>query len=221
MIPSVQIGQGFPIYAHNEYPKDEYETFFLREDGRSHYQITNNGVVMIEVFMVHYTFRMFGAEMKLIIGAMFDRGANACLIGRDMSAFRGYNRRASVGGIKGHRINFMQVCDAAGKANSHIGWYILIVLQGLLSQELRTILSVPQIEHYGHLVYNRPLKSGGKQCFVTKEGPIFPFDIDQGLPYLKMYPVTEEDWNKYPHIFITGPGRWDPSIVDCKLFGTT
>jgi hypothetical protein len=39
------------------------------------------------------------------------------------------------------------------------------------------------------------LKFGGTQCIRTNEGYVIPLDIINGLPYLKMQPHTDTEWN--------------------------
>ena len=159
---------------------------------------------------------MFGAEMKLVIGALIDRGANACLTGADQRVFRTYNRRVNVGGIANNNLNGLQICDSGGKAQTQRGPVICIFFQSALDGKDKSIISVPQCESNGVEVYDKSMRVGGLQC-LKKDGYIFPLDVCAGLVYLKMVPFTDEEWCTLPHILMTAPGQWDPKVLDFKL----
>ena len=38
----------------------------------------------------------------------------------------------------------------------------------------------------------------------------------RGLPYICMWPFTDDNWNNLPHIIITSPKEWNPSSLDSK-----
>ena len=90
-IPSVQFGPDPPIQHcdYDEYPLDEYRTVRIEKDVCLF--LNAEGAVQFEIHTTTYRFTMFGAEMKLVIGALIDRGANACLTGADQRVFRTYN----------------------------------------------------------------------------------------------------------------------------------
>ena len=46
---------------------------------------------------------------------------------------------------------------------------------------------------------------------------MIPLEIEDGLPYVKGRPYTDDEWLKLPHVELTSPGDWDPSILDHKL----
>ena len=58
------------------------------------------------------------------------------------------------------------------------------------------------------------MKVGGRQCIRTPDGYIFPLDIENGLPYLKMEKHTNEEWKTLPHVVLTSPGDWNPRVLD-------
>ena len=93
MIPLVQFGPALPIThcGYDEYPLDEYTTIRIEKDVCLF--LNTDGAVQFKIHTTTYPFTMFGAEMKLVIGALIDRGANACLTGADQRVFRTYNQR--------------------------------------------------------------------------------------------------------------------------------
>ena len=91
VIPSVQFGPDPPIQHcdYDEYPLDEYNTVRIEKDVCLF--LNAEGVVQFEIHTTTYRFTMFGAEMKLVIGALIDRGANACLTGADQLQYARIN----------------------------------------------------------------------------------------------------------------------------------
>ena len=55
---------------------------------------------------------------------------------------------------------------------------------------------------------------GGLQCILTLEGYVIPINIIDGLPYIKMRPYTDAEWDDLPHVILTSDMDWDPSILD-------
>ena len=49
---------------------------------------------------------------------------------------------------------------------------------------------------------------------TTPSGFCIPMKITNGLPYIKMRPFTDEEWNTLPHIEMTSPEQWDPRKFD-------
>ena len=68
-----------------------------------------------------------------------------------------------------------------------------------------TIHSAGQIEHFKNKVDDRSMKTGGTQCIRNNDGYIIPLDIINGLPYMKMTPNTDDEWDdpSIPHIIMT------------------
>ena len=98
VIPSVQFGPVPPVphCGYDEYPYDKYTTIRISVEHDSCWFLNSDGSVAYEVHKVTYRFTMFGMEMKLVIGALIDRGANACLTGADQRVFCTYNRRVNI-----------------------------------------------------------------------------------------------------------------------------
>jgi hypothetical protein len=38
-----------------------------------------------------------------------------------------------------------------------------------------------------------------------------------GLPFVKMQPYTDEEWDSLPHVILSGDGNWNPSVLDHSL----
>ena len=61
------------------------------------------------------------------------------------------------------------------------------------------------------------MKVGGKQRIQTLDGYCIPIDIKSGLPYIKMQPYTDADWDSLPHVVLTGDSDWNPAVLDHEL----
>jgi hypothetical protein len=77
----------------------------------------------------------------------------------------------------------------------------------------KTIRSSGQLEWYKQEVDDKSIKLGGKQRIKTLDGYVIPLDVKSGLPYVKMLPYTDKEWDSLPHVILTGDGDWNPSVL--------
>ena len=150
-------------------------------------------------------------------GSLMDRGANGGIIGNDARVHHVHMREVDVTGIDNHEINSLKLVDAAAKIITNRGPAIGIFRQYAYHGLNRTIHSSGQLEAYKNHVDDRSMKVGGKQCIRTNDGYVIPLDIINGLPYLKMQPHTDDEWNELPHVIFTGGDEWNPKILDHTL----
>ncbi len=61
---------------------------------------------------------------------------------------------------------------------------------------------------------DHPKSFRGTQCIRTTYGYNIPLLFSNGLPYMKIKPYSDDDWETLPHIFFTSDAPWDPSIFD-------
>jgi hypothetical protein len=52
---------------------------------------------------------------------------------------------------------------------------------------------------------------------VTPGGYRIPMSIWKGLPYIRMRPFGEKDWNDLPHVAITSPAECNPAVLDADV----
>jgi len=38
-----------------------------------------------------------------------------------------------------------------------------------------------------------------------------------GLPYINLHPYTDDEWDNFPHVILTGDMDWDPGVLDCNF----
>jgi hypothetical protein len=94
-------------------------------------------------------------------------------------------------------------------ADSQRGPVILIMHQYAIYQQNQTIHSSVQLEHFKSVVDDRSVKAN--------EGYIFPLDIIGGLPYLKMRPYTDAEFDSLPQVILSSDVPWNVGILDCTL----
>ena len=119
-----------------------------------------------------------------------------------------------VTGIDNHELNALRIVDAAARITTQRGPAIVILRQYAYHGLGRTIHSAGQIEHYRNKVDDRSMLVGGRQCIRTNDGFIIPLDIINGLPYMKMHPHTDKEWEDLPHVVLTGSDTWNPTHLD-------
>ena len=152
-------------------------------------------------------------------GALVDRGANGGIIGDDAHVIHTYHsQEVDVTGIDNHEINSLKVVDASAKITTQRGDVIGIFRQYAYHGKGRTIHSSGQMEWFrGNKVKDRSIVVGGSQNIRTLEGYVIPIDIISGLPYIKMVPNTQKEFDELPHVVFTSSEEWDPTVLDCTI----
>ena len=149
-------------------------------------------------------------------GSLVDRGANGGILGSDARVTVTHQHQVDVTGIDNHELNGLKIVDAVAKATTQKGPVIAVMRQYAYHGLNRTIHSSGQIEDYRNKVDDRSMKVGGRQCITTNDGYVFPLDILNGLPYLKMYPPTDDELKSLPHVILTSGARWNPKVLDYR-----
>ena len=107
--------------------------------------------------------------------------------------------------------------DAAAKAITDKGPVILILGNYAYHGVSRTLHSSGQMEWYQNKAYDTSMNVGGRQVIRTQDGYYIPIHIIRGLPYIRMEPNTDEEFETLPHVVLTQGGEWDPTVLDCNL----
>jgi hypothetical protein len=97
------------------------------------------------------------------------------------------------------------------------GEVIIVMHQYAYTGKGKTIHSSGKLEWYKQEVDDKSIKVGGKQRIKTLDGYVIPLNVKSGLPYVKMRPYTDEDWDLLPHVILTRDGDWNPSVLDHSL----
>ena len=119
-------------------------------------------------------------------------------------------------GIDNHHIKGLKIVSVGGVVNSTFGEIIIILHQQARMPDGKTILSCGQMEHFKTIVVEKsPAVNNGIHPYIeTNEGCKIPIKINNGLPYIKVRPYTDHEWERLPHIHLTEDKEWDPSVLD-------
>jgi hypothetical protein len=150
-------------------------------------------------------------------GSLIDHGTNGGIAGNDVRVISTTDRVVDVTSIDNHQLTSIKVRSVGALAHSQRRPVIIIMHQYALHQQQRTIHSCAQLEYFKNKVDDRSLKAGGLQRLTTVDGYVFPLDIIQGLPYLKMTPYSDKELNDLPHLVLTADHPWRHNIFDCTL----
>ena len=78
-----------------------------------------------------------------------------------------------------------------------------------------TIHSPGQVEWFQNTCDDKSFHVGGKQVITFLDGYSTPLQCRTGLMYMSLLgKPTDTDLNTYPHVLLTGPHEWDPSVLD-------
>jgi hypothetical protein len=97
------------------------------------------------------------------------------------------------------------------------GEVIILLHQYAYTGKGKMIHSFGQLEYYKQEVDDKSIKVGGKQPIKTLDGYVIPLDVKSGLPYVKIRPYTNEEWDSLPHVVLTRDGNRNPSVLDHSL----
>jgi len=147
--------------------------------------------------------------------ALIDRGANGGVAGSDTRLIDKSLRSVNIQGIDDHMIEGVPIGTVGAVVNTQRGEVIAIMHQYAYTGKGGTIHSSGQLEWCGNDVNDRSIKiEGGKQRLTTPDGYVIPIDIRRGLPYIKMRPFTDDEFDTLPHVVWTGEDDWDPTSLD-------
>ena len=78
-----------------------------------------------------------------------------------------------------------------------------------------TIRSPCQIEWSNTTCDDKSRHVGGKQVMTFLDGYATPLQCRSGLMYMSILSkCTDQDLDQYPHVLLTSPHEWDPSVLD-------
>ena len=146
---------------------------------------------------------------------LVDRGANGGLAGSDMHVIHKTHRKINIQGIDNHEVTGLDVVTAATLLNTSQGKVIGIFNEYAYLGKGSSIHSSGQLEWFKNNVDEKSVKGGGTQLITTLDGYSVPLLIKDGLAYAtSLGKPTDQDMDKYPHVFFTSPDEWDHSVLD-------
>ena len=148
-------------------------------------------------------------------GSLIDRGANGGLAGSDVRILERTGRTVSVTGIENHELHGLDIVTCAALLHTNHGKVVLIMHEYTYYGRGHTILSPGQIEWFQNTCDDKSFHVGGKQVITFLDGYSTPLQSMTGLIYMSLLGKPRDaDLNTYPHVFLTGPHEWDPSVLD-------
>jgi hypothetical protein len=133
--------------------------------------------------------------------SLIDRGANGGFVGNDVRRIATCSdKTVNIMGIDNHQLSSIPLVTAGGVSQSQMGPVILIFNQYAHYGKGKSIHSPVQFETFHNKVDDRTNKLGGKQTLLTHDGYAFPLDFTDGLPYLRLRPFTDSEWDKLTRI---------------------
>ena len=146
---------------------------------------------------------------------LVDRGANGGLAGSDMHVIHKTHCKVNIQGIDNHEVTGLDVVTAATLLNTSQGKVIGIFNEYAYLEKGSSIHSSGQLEWFKTNVDEKSVKVGGTQLITTLDGYSIPLLIKDGLAYAtSLGRPTDQDMATYPHVFLTSPDEWDPSVLD-------
>ena len=170
------------------------------------------------VYRVQENGRMVYKSEIISIGALADRGANGCIVGRDMTIISVSDVRIDLSGLDEHTVRELSIVHAACVIESQNGPVITHWPQQASMPDSKSVLSTVQMEAHGCIVNDKPMKVTGEQPFIqSPDGYKFPLKTRQGLMYLDCRPVRDDEWEKMPHTYMCSDTPWDPRVYDGEV----
>ena len=124
-------------------------------------------------------------------------------------------RTVSVTGICNHELPGLDIVTCAALLHTNHGKVILIMHKYAYYGRGNTIHSPGQIEWFQNTCDDKSFHVGGKQVITFIDGYATPLQCRIGLMYMNLLgkPI-DADLNTFPHVLLTGPHEWDPSVLD-------
>ena len=153
-------------------------------------------------------------------GALIDSGANGGMAGSDTRILATVPHAfVDITGVGGEVLQRLPIVHGASLVHMiDEGPIILIMSQYAHKSNSISNHSKSQIAHFGGVVHDSAKSTGGKQLVVTHEGYTITLHVRNGLYYMDMVPPMDDDMERYPHVFITADGPWNPDSVDEEFF---
>ena len=124
-------------------------------------------------------------------------------------------RTVSVTGIDNHEQPGLDIVTCAALLHTNHGKVVLIMHEYAYYGRGNTIHSPGQIEWFQNTCDDKSFHVGGKQVINFLDGYSTPLQCRTGLMYMSLLgKPTDADLNTYPHVLLTGPHEWVPSVLD-------
>ena len=89
---------------------------------------------------------------------------------------------------------------------------LLQVNEGVIMNTGKTLLSVNQVCHFGHIIDDCPKRYGGTQAITTTQGRVLPLSYRRALCRIAMRKPTKKELASYGPKELTNPMEWNPTL---------
>ena len=147
-------------------------------------------------------------------GSLVDRGANG-YAGADVRVLERTGRKVSVTVIDGHELPGLDIVTFIALIQTNHGKVNMLMREYAYYGRGNTIHSPCQIEWFQNICDDKSHHVGGKQVNIFLDGYATPLQCRSGLMYMSILrKPTDKDLDEFPHVLLTSPHEWDPSVLD-------
>ena len=148
-------------------------------------------------------------------GSLVDGGANGGLAGADVCVLERTGRKVSVTSIDDHELPGLDIVTCIGLIQTNHGKVNMLMHEYAYYGRGNTIHSPCQIEFFNNTCDDKSHHVGGKQVITFLDGYATPLECRSGLMYMSILgKPSDQDLDQYPHVLLTSPHEWDPSVLD-------
>ena len=156
--------------------------------------------------------------------SLVDRGAKGGLAGADVCVLGRTGRKVSVTGIDGHELPGLDIVTCVALIQTNHSKVNMLMHEYAYYGRGNTIHSPCQIEWFNNTCDDKSHHVGGKQVITFLDGDATPLQCRSSLMYMSILgKPTDQDLDQYPHVLLSSPHEWDPSVLDyshTNLLGT-
>ena len=145
---------------------------------------------------------------KHSVSSFWSLGADVCVLERT-------GRKVSVTGIDDHELPCLDIVTCVALIQTNHGKVNLLMHEYAYYGKGNTIHSHCQIEWFQNECHDKSHHVGGRQVSNVLNGYATPLECRSGLIYMSLLgKPTDQDLEEYPHVLLTSPYEWDPSVLD-------
>ena len=155
-------------------------------------------------------------------GSLVDRGVDGGLGGADVHVLERTGRKVSVTGIDDPELPGLDIVTCVALIQTNHGKVNMLMHEYAYYGRGNTIHSLCQMEWFHSTCDDKSHNVGGKQVITFLDGYATPLQCRSGLMYMSILgKPTDQDLDQYPHVLLTSPHEWDPSVLDYSHLNTT
>ena len=184
----------------------------IGESRRAHERITNGTLNTEQVRRPVFN---PSVELATYTETLVDRGANGGIGGKGLRLIAlSFPPTIKLHQVSGPALSNVKLGNFGAVAMTQSGHEVILIFhEYAVVEDGRTIHSSLQLEHGGIHVCDVHPEHGGSLEINTSDGLTFPMAFRQGLPYLRLRPFTDDEWNRYPHYTVTNASPWNNNML--------